>query len=70
MTSIEVQEVVSAVLRCASAITPNIRGSNDETGSHVESLTEAVMGMTAGLCQIANAIENLADAMREVHNDD
>lgn len=37
----------------------------DATGGHVASLTEAVMGVTAGLCRIASAIESLADAVRE-----
>jgi hypothetical protein len=37
----------------------------DATGGRVESLTEAVMGLTAGMVQIANAIESLACAVRE-----
>lgn len=36
----------------------------DATGGSVASLTEAVMGITAGLVQIADAINNLADATR------
>ena len=45
----------------ASAITTvGVAGSMDATGGHVTSLTEAVMGATAGLVQIANAIQSLA----------
>jgi hypothetical protein len=51
--------------RLADAITPNLVGSADATGGHVESLTEAAMGITAGLCRIADAIDGLADAIRE-----
>jgi hypothetical protein len=49
--------------RVADAITPNICGSVDATGSHIESLTEAVMGITTGLFHIGDAIENLAAAV-------
>ncbi len=51
--------------RIAIAITPNGTAGNDEAGGHVESLTEAVMGITAGLHKIAEAIESLAAAVRE-----
>ncbi len=37
----------------------------DDTGGTVASLTEAVMGVTAGLCKIADAVDNLAEATRE-----
>ena len=50
----------------AKAICPqDAMAGHDETGGRVESLTEAVMGMTAGLCRIAEAIAGLADAVRE-----
>lgn len=39
--------------------------ANDDTGGVVGSLTEAVMGVTSGLCKIADAINNLAEAVRE-----
>ncbi len=52
----------------ARAITPNAVGGRDANDGHVESLTEAVMGVTGGLCRIAEAINNLAEAVRE-HND-
>jgi len=37
----------------------------DATGGRIESLTEAVMGVTAGLVRIAEAIGDLAEAVRE-----
>ena len=50
----------------AKAICPqNAMAGKDATGGHVGSLTEAVMGMTAGLVRIAEAIDGLADAVRE-----
>lgn len=49
-------------------ITPvGIGIGHDETGGAVGSLTEAVIGVTAGLCRIADAIESLASAVRERH---
>jgi hypothetical protein len=54
-----------ALQAIARAITANAVGGTDAAGGHVESLTEAVMGMTAGLIQIANAISDLAEAVRE-----
>jgi uncharacterized protein YukE len=57
----------SAALRSvANAITPRDAGAGrDAAGGTVDSLTEAVMGVTAGLCRIADAIEHLAEALRE-----
>lgn len=57
--------MVDIVRQLANAITPNIAGNKDATGGHVESLTEAVMGMTGALVQIASAIEQVAEAMAE-----
>ncbi len=50
--------------RIAKAIYPNAAGSLDAAGGRVESLTEAIMGITSGLYAIAAAIESLADAHR------
>jgi len=57
--------VSESLQRIADAITPNIAGGPDKTGGHIESLTESVMGVTAGLCKIADAISDLASAVRE-----
>jgi hypothetical protein len=41
----------------------------DDSGGLVGSLTEAVMGVTGGLVKIADAINNLAEAVREHKKD-
>ena len=51
--------------RIANAIGGTGAPGHDATGGCVDSLTEAVMGTTAGLVQIANAISDLAEAIRE-----
>lgn len=52
--------------KIANSITPlGVGGGMDAACGRVESLTEACMGMTAGLCRIADAINNLADAVTE-----
>lgn len=58
-----------AIKRLADAITPNICGGSDATGGHVESLSEAAMGITAGLVKIAESISDLAAAVRESHSE-
>jgi len=58
--------LASHVVSVARAITPSEAvAGQDATGGHVASLTEAVMGLTAGMVQIASAIESLADAVRQ-----
>lgn len=64
------KEVIQAIgdgLRAlANAVTPlGAIGGNDATGGRVESLTEAVMGVASGLVRIADAIGDLAEAVRE-----
>ena len=55
-----------SIRNVANAIMPiGAVGGQDEAGGHVQSLTESIMGVTAGLCLIAGAIDGLADAMRE-----
>lgn len=57
--------------RIANAITPvGAVPSHDATGGTISSLTEAIMGMTAGMVQIAEAIEILAEAIKENKNAD
>lgn len=52
----------------ANAITPTgASGGVDAMGGHVESLTEAVMGMTKALCAIGFAIESVAAAIGKVN---
>lgn len=53
-----------AIAAVANAITPRDAAyGHDETGGTVGSLTEAVMGLTAALVQIAHAIDRVADAI-------
>lgn len=48
----------------AHSITPrDASPGKDAAGGDVSSLTESVMGVTAGLCKIADAIERLAEAV-------
>jgi len=46
-----------------SITTRGAAGGQDACGGHVESLTEAVMGMTSALVQIGQALNNIADAI-------
>ena len=58
-----VSGIAPAVARIADAITHNVVGNHDASGGYVTSLTEAVMGATAGLQSIADAIHHLAEAI-------
>lgn len=58
------KELVGAVGSVGRAITASAAPGHDEMGSHVESLTEAVMGVTAGLVRIADALGDVAEAIR------
>jgi hypothetical protein len=60
-----INQLANATRYVANAITPPVAGSSDATGGHVESLTEAVMGMTKGLCMIAASIDSLAEAIKD-----
>ena len=64
------QELLESIKRLGEAITPNVVGSSDRSGGHVESLTEAVMGITAGLFRIAESIDGLSEAIQESASQD
>lgn len=64
----DLEGVMGAVKRVADAIAAPAGPGTDACGGAVESLTESVMGVTAGLVRIAEAIESLADAVRECAN--
>lgn len=49
----------------ANSIAPVAAPGTDATGGSVSCLTEAVMGVTAGLIAIAEAMNNVAEAIRE-----
>ena len=58
-------DIARALSRLANAIKPSSTSpGHDEAGGTVDSLTEAVMGVTTGLCKIAASISDLADAVR------
>jgi len=60
-----VEHLSDSQSKIALAITAGCSEGTDATGGKVLSLTEAVMGVTAGLCKIADAIGDLAEAMRK-----
>lgn len=57
--------LASATNRVGVAIVGSAAAGPDAAGVHVDSLTESVMGVTAGLMEIARAINSLAEAVRE-----
>jgi hypothetical protein len=55
---------IARALRAAGqAITPDALPGTDSFGGRVGSLTEAVMGVTAGLHSVSSAIDGLAEAV-------
>lgn len=60
-----VLEIKNGLKSIAHAITPPLAGSTDASGGHVESLTEAVMGLTQSMCHIADALNNIAESIRD-----
>lgn len=52
---------IRAVDRLTAAVTVDAAEGKDAAGGSVSSLTEAVMGITAGLFEVANAIYYHAD---------
>lgn len=59
-------DLAYAATSIASSITPSVLPGTDATGGTVASLTEAVMGITAGLVQVAEAIDRLAEAVHRM----
>lgn len=61
-----IANLASAAKSIANAMTPlGLAPGDDASGGAVGSLTEAVMGVTAGLVRIADSIEMLACAVSE-----
>ena len=50
----------------ALAITPKGFPGTDANGGTVDSLTEACMGITGGLCSVAESIERLAGSVEDI----
>ena len=66
-------DVVNKLAVAITGLSYTIRPSDasigqDATGTHVTSVIEAVMGVTSGLCEIASAINKLAEAVKELPN--
>ena len=64
-SAFHVERIADGVGRVAQAITANAAPGHDATGAHVECLTEAVMGMTQALSDIAEAINRIASALED-----
>ena len=63
---VDVEAIAAPIRNLANAISDmEASPGHDENGGRVGCLTEAVMGVTAGLCRIADAIGDLAEAVRE-----
>lgn len=62
------EKQVQAARVIANAITADAAPGHDAAGGTVNSLTEAVMGMTAALTMIAQAMERIADALEGAKN--
>ncbi len=69
MNKYEIEQIAKAIqsglTSVAFSITANAVSGEDATGGHVASLTEAVMGMTAALVQISDAINNVSVSIDE-----
>ena len=60
------ESIGSGLRTIANSVTPlSAMPGEDASGTYVSSLTEAVCGVTAGIMAIANAISELAEAVRE-----
>lgn len=71
MTKLSTEEAITrlqwSIGKLANAVTPTgAMPGEDAAGGKVGSLTEATMGITGGLMRIAEAIEELAAAVREI----
>ena len=68
---VELNEIADAVCVLAKSITDpaTVAGNCPSGQGYVNSLTEAVMGNTAGLVRIADAITYLADTLDRVLGD-
>jgi hypothetical protein len=65
-------ELANAFQKIAEAIcppTPPESMTQDASGGYVGSLTEAIMGVTAGLFAIAESIERLSQSIEGIQDD-
>jgi hypothetical protein len=62
--NIDGSKIAEAIIRFADSVTPqNSVACTDAAGVNVSSLTEAIMGMTAGLVGISDAIYTLGEVI-------
>lgn len=60
------ETISQGFMSLTNAITPvNVLPGTDATGGHVESLTEAIMGITKALVMISASIDDLTEVVRE-----
>ena len=59
-----VQDASDHLRSISYAITAPAAPGHDETGGSISSLTEAVMGITASLCKVADGLHDIAEAIR------
>lgn len=68
MNDNQIEEISAAINNIARSIRPfDTSKGTDATGGTVDSLLEATMGITAGLVEVAHAIHDLANAVRETN---
>jgi hypothetical protein len=66
----DASEIIAfAAKHIGNAISADNSPGHDAAGGTVGCLTSGVMGVTAGLVRIAEAIDNLAEAIRESNGD-
>jgi hypothetical protein len=61
----DIEALYQGMRSIANSITPPVAGNVDATGGYVSSLTEAVMGHTRAVVRVAEALESIAEALRE-----
>ena len=59
-------EVAIALRLVARSIKADVAPGNDAIGGTVDSLTEAGMGITAGLVRVADALDSIAQALGSI----
>ena len=63
---VALEGIADAIYSLRKSITPIAMPGTDAVGGSVDSLTEAVMGITGGLCKVADAIDRLASAVEDI----
>ena len=66
MNKEDIEALYQGMRSIANSVTPmTASGSIDASGGFVTSLTEAVMGNTRAVVRVAEALEQIAEAIRE-----